>query len=623
MSFHEDAGFPLSAAQEGIWYAQRLIPANAAYNTGECVEIHGPVDAELFETALRRTVAEAETFALRLAETADGPRGTLSPTADWPLHCVDVSAEADPHAAAEAWMRADLATAVDLTEGPLFTQALFRAAPDRWFWYQRAHHILLDGYGFTLIAQRLAETYSALVAGQDVKEAFAPLSRLLDEENAYRASEHRARDRAYWTERFADAPGAVGLTEGTAPPSPACLRRSTVLTEAEAERLSAAGARLGAGRAELLLAATAAYVHRCTGATDVVLGVPVLNRRGTAALRAPGVATGVLPLRLALRPATTAGELVRSVAAELRALRGHQRYRGEDLRRDLKLLGGSRRLYGPVVNLMSFSNDPSFGGHPTTNHHLSVGPVEDLSVTVRPGRGGAGLEFFFDANPALYTEAVLAEHQERFLRLLDQLADAAQDLPVGRMTLLGAEEHVSYDQPLGAPPEPDATLPARFEAQAARTPGAVAVTYEGASLSYGELNARANRLARLLVERGAGRGRTVALALSRSTELVVGVLAVLKAGAAYLPLDPAYPAERLRAVTADAQPWILMTQADVAPGLPDLGIARVVLDDTETGQDVAAYSAADLTDAERLSPLTPGDAAYVIHTSGSTGRPKG
>jgi len=614
----------LTTAQRGVWYGQQLDPANSVYNTGEYVEIHGPVDTELFETALRRTVAEAETFGLRFIETADGPRGTLSPATDWLLHRVDVSAEPDPRAAAEVWMRADLATAAPLTEGPFFAQALFKAAPDRYFWYQRAHHLLLDGYGYTLVARRLAETYTALAAGREVAEnPFVPVGLFLDEETRYRASKRFERDRAYWMERFADVPGAVGLTEGTAPPSAPFLRRSTDLPAPDAERLSAAAARSGAARTELFLAAAAAYVHRGTGTPDVVLGVITMSRLSSAALRTPGTVSNILPLRVAVGPGTTISELLRLAVAELRAVRRHQQYRGEDLRRDLKLLGGARQLYGPVLNLVPFRHDLRFGEHTATAHHLTGGVVEDLSITVRPGAGGTGLHIDFDANPALYTEAELTDHQERFLLLLNQLTDAEAGLPLGRTTLLRSGEHPSYTSATSAPPAPDATLPTRFQAQAARTPEATAVSHDGTTLSYAELNARANRLARLLVERGAGPGRIVALALPRSTDLVVALLAVLKSGAGYLPLEPGYPAERLRAVAEDTAPALLVTDAHVAPTLPDTGAAAVVLGDLATDRELAARSAADITDAERRSPLTPHDAAYIIHTSGSTGRPKG
>nr|AWX24482.1 non-ribosomal peptide synthetase [Streptomyces conglobatus] len=635
MSVPEDAVRPLSGAQEGIWFAQRLDPANAAYNTGESTEIHGPVDTGLFETALRRAIAEAETFGLRFTETEDGPRALLPPAGDggaggdghdWPLHRVDVSAEPDPRAAADAWMRADLATPVDLTEGPLFTEALFTLAPDRFLWYQRAHHILLDGYGYTLVARRVAEIYSALEAGRDPGRGFPSLTRLLSEETAYRASERFAADRAFWTERFADAPGAVSLAEGTAPPSPASLRRATILGAAEAERLSAAAARLGAGRAELFVAAAAAYVHRVTGAPDVVLGLPTMNRFGSAALRTPGVVSNVLPLRVTVRPGTSLARLVGDVAAELRAVRAHQRYRAEDLRHDLKLLGGDRRLHGPVVNLVPFDNEPPFGAHRSTFRHLSGGPVEDLSVTLRPGPGGSGLHIAFAANPALYTEDGLAGHQDRFLSLLRQFADAADAAPavdVAGLSLLGPGEDPEYTAGPVTSPAPGATLPARFEAQAARTPGATAVTYQDTALTYAELNARANRLARLLVARGAGPGDVVALALPRSAELVTALLAVLKSGAAYLPLDPGYPAERIRTVAADARPALLVTDAGTAPGLPDTGATALVLGDPETERDLAGRSPADLADGDRRAPLTPHHTAYLIHTSGSTGRPKG
>ncbi|OAR27591.1 non-ribosomal peptide synthetase [Streptomyces sp. ERV7] len=624
MSVQEDTSSPLTGAQQGLWFAQRLDPANAAYNTAEYVEIHGPVDTALFETALRRTVDEAGTFALRFTDTADGPRSEPAAGDDWPLRLVDVSGEADPRAAAEAWIRADMATAADLGEGPLFTHALFTVAPDRFFWFLRAHHILLDGYSYKLVARRLSEVYAALADGREVPGSpFAPVSRLLDEEAAYRSSERFVRDRAYWTGRFADSPGATGLTETVAPPAASFLRRTSLLSAADTERLSTAAARLGGARNDLVVAAVAAYLHRVTARQDIVLGLPTMSRLGSTALRTPGTASNILPLRLALSPATTAGELVSAVAAELRDVRRHQQYRAEDLRRDLKLIGGARRLYGPVVNLVPFDEEPPFGGHRTTSHHLSGGAVEDLQINVRPGAGGEGLWIAFDANPALYTEAELEDHQRRLLHLIDQLAEADAALPLARTSLLHPEETPSYTRAEPAHTAPDAVLATRFEAQAARTPHAVAVTCEGDSLTYAELNTRANRIARLLVERGAGPGQVVALALPRSLELVVALLAVVKSGAAYLPLDPGYPAERIRAVAADASPALLVTDAATASTLPETGAAAVVVGDPAVERDLAARPDTDLTDADRPAPLTPGDPAYIIHTSGSTGRPKG
>ncbi|MFB8779475.1 amino acid adenylation domain-containing protein [Streptomyces albogriseolus] len=621
MSLQEDARRPLSGAQEGLWYAGRLAPDSAAYNTAEAVEIHGPLDTALFETALRRVVAEADTFALRFADTDDGPRCHPAPDADdWPLHRVDVSGAADPEAAAWEHVRTDLATPVDLEKGPLFAHTLLTLAPDRHLWLLRAHHLLLDGYSYKLLGRRLADTYNALAEGREPEpSAFAPVSRLQEEEAAYLASERHAQDRDHWARRLADLPEPARLTSRTAAPTAPFLRRTAELTPAETEALDAAAARLGARRTDLLTAATAAYLHRMTGAEDLVLGLATMSRLGSAALRTPGTASDVLPLRVAATPGTPVAELVGAVAGELKALRRHQRYRGELLRRDLGLLGTGRRLYGPVLNIVPFDESPVFAGHPTTWHHLSGGAVDDFQISVRPGPRG-GLWLAFDANPALYEEDELDLHRERFLAVLHRLAAAGPVTPLGDLDVLLPGEH-PRDTPVRAFPA-ERTLTELFEAQAAAGPGRTAVSHGHERLTYAELNAEANRIARLLTAHGAGPGRIVALALERGLRLLPALLAVLKTGAAYLPLDPGQPAERLRLVVQDAAPVALVTEQAHAH-LADAAVPAVLLDDPQVTADLARRSGADLTDAERHSPTGPSDTAYIIHTSGSTGRPKG
>ncbi|CAL9650353.1 amino acid adenylation domain-containing protein [Streptomyces sp. enrichment culture] len=622
MSLQEDARRPLSGAQEGLWYAGRLAPDSAAYNTAEAVEIHGPLDTALFETALRRVVAEADTFALRFADTDDGPRCHSAPDADdWPLHRVDVSAAGDPEATAWEHVRTDLATPVDLEKGPLFAHTLLTLAPDRHLWLLRAHHLLLDGYSYKLLGRRLADTYNALAEGREPEpSAFAPVSRLQEEEAAYLASERHARDRDHWARRLADLPEPARLTSRTAAPTAPFLRRTAELTPAETEALDAAAARLGVRRTDLLTAATAAYLHRMTGAEDLVLGLATMSRLGSAALRTPGTASDVLPLRVAATPGTPVAELVRAVAGELKVLRRHQRYRGEFLRRDLGLLGTGRRLYGPVLNIVPFDESPVFAGHPTTWHHLSGGAVDDFQISVRPGPRGGGLWLAFDANPALYEEDELALHRERFLAVLHRLAAAGPVTPLGDLDVLLPGED-PRDTPVRTFPA-ERTLTELFEAQVAAGPERTAVRHGHERLTYAALNAEANRLARLLTAHGAGPGRVVALALERGLRLLPALLAVLKTGAAYLPLDPGQPAERLRLVVEDAAPVVLVTEQAHAH-LADAAVPAVLLDDPQVTADLARRSGADLTDAERHGPTGPSDTAYIIHTSGSTGRPKG
>ncbi|MFF8524702.1 amino acid adenylation domain-containing protein [Streptomyces werraensis] len=622
MSLQEDARRPLSGAQEGLWYAGRLAPDGAAYNTAEAVEIHGPLDDVLFETALRRVVAEADTFTLRFADTDDGPRCHPAPDADdWPLHRVDVSGAGDPEAAAWRHVRTDLATPVDLEKGPLFAHTLLTLAPDRHLWLLRAHHLLLDGYSYKLLGRRLADTYNALAEGREPEPSvFAPVSRLQEEEAAYLASERYAQDRDHWARRLADLPEPARLTSRTAAPTAPFLRRTAELTPAETEALDAAATRLGVRRTDLLTAATAVYLHRMTGAEDLVLGLATMSRLGSAALRTPGTASDVLPLRVAATPGTPVAELVRAVAGELGALRRHQRYRGEFLRRDLGLLGTGRRLYGPVLNIVPFDESPVFAGHPTTWHHLSGGAVDDFQISVRPGPRGGGLWLAFDANPALYEEDELALHRGRFLAVLHRLAAAEPVTPLGDLDVLLPGEH-PRDAPVRTFPA-ERTLTELFEAQVVAGPERTAVSHGPERLTYAALNDEANRLARLLTAHGAGPGRVVALALERGLRLLPALLAVLKTGAAYLPLDPGQPAERLRLVVEDAAPVVLVTEQAHAH-LAHAAVPAVLLDDPQVTADLARRSGADLTDAERHGPAGPSDTAYIIHTSGSTGRPKG
>jgi len=208
---------PLSGAQLGIWFVQQLAPENPPYTIGGYFGIHGAINPTLLETALRRVVAEVDALHATFVEDSEAPQQILNTSLDWSFPVIDVSMEADPRATAEAWMQADLARPGNLTQGPLFAYALFKATPDCFFLYHRYHHIIMDGWGTGLLARRLAEDYSALAVGKSSTSGpFGDLALLLQEEQAYRRSEQFAVDRDYWMKRFADRPEPVSLAEDLA-----------------------------------------------------------------------------------------------------------------------------------------------------------------------------------------------------------------------------------------------------------------------------------------------------------------------------------------------------------------------------------------------------------------------
>ncbi|MGA5361274.1 amino acid adenylation domain-containing protein [Streptomyces purpurascens] len=619
-----DARLPLSAAQTGIWYAQQLAPENPTYILGEYLEIHGPVNTALLQESARRAIAEAEALQVRFVTDSTGPWQIVTPPADLTVPLIDVSAEPDPRRAALAWMETDLTRPLDLASAPLYTCALFTAAPDRFFWYQRVHHIVMDGFGAALVIRRLCDIYNALSGGLPVDdETFGPLRLLLEEERTYRASQQFTQDREYWTGRFADLPEPAALAGRFSPTSHSVRRATARLPVSGMDRLRAVARGARTTWPSVVVASTAAYLHRMTGARDVTVGLGVTGRDTALSRKIPGMVSNVLPLRLEVRPDTVFSDLVQQASQEVFSVLRHQRYRYEDLRRDLDLFRDDRKLFGPVVNIMPFDYGLRFGDSPATSHTLSAGQVEDLSITVYQRAKEQGPRIDFDANPALYGDDELAAHHQRFLRILE--ADA--DQPVGAMELLSPQEHHQLaawndTRPAaGATGTGTGTIQHRFAEQVARTPDAPAVRSDDEELTYRELDARANRLAHRLIDAGVGPEARVAFQLRRSADLVVAILAVLKTGGVHVPLHHSYPAARKQAIMAETEAKVLLTDraTQVARAAENHAFphdARVIVVDDDR-------LLADEDDSDPAVDGHPDQLAYIMYTSGSLGAPKG
>ncbi|MYU19649.1 AMP-binding protein, partial [Streptomyces sp. SID8361] len=621
------ARLPLTTGQSEIWFIEQLEPPESTtFRVGEYLEIQGPIDTEIFERALRRAVAEAEPYNVRVGEDDGEPWQILDPVTDWELPKLDLTGEHDPWATAERWMKNDLATgALKLGDYPAFSFALLKVEPERFLWYQGTHHIVSDAGSAALLGRRAAEVYTALMTGTDPAEgetAFGSLRAMVDQDAEYRASPDFAKDRAYWLEHFGDSPRPARLSTHPTRELSTVLRQTAYLTEAEAVELRAAARKYATHWSAMIIAATALYLHRLTGKSDIILTLPVSGRTDAIARAIPGMFANVVPLRIQVRTDMRIRELIRQVSREVRQALRHQRYRRIDLARDLRLPDGGNGLLGPHVNIMTYDYDFHFAGHRVKGHNLSNGTVEDLSIMGYDRSDGTGIRIDLNANSNLYTEDALIAHRERYLGLLRSLSDTSDmGRTVGSLELLSAEERRRV---LGAPgetahPTSGVTLPELLAAQAARTPGAQALVCDGTAVTYAELDRAANRLAKVLIARGAGPERTVGVALPRSADLVIALIAVLKTGAAYLPLDLDYPAERLAYMLDDAAPALVVTRADSAGALPARsGVRRLLMDVVDTSGPWDATR--DSTPKVAIDPEHP---AYIIYTSGSTGRPKG
>ena len=274
--------------------AQQIDPSSPAYNIGEYIELNGRIDALLFERALRRVVVESEALRVQIIDLAGQAGQIVGPPPAWSMPLIDVSAETDPRAAAESWMRTDLARPVELTSGPLFGFALFKASADRFFWYARYHHIVMDGLSMWLVARRLADIYTQLSTERATQDdSFGSLSVLLEQDAAYRASEQLARDRRYWNDYLADRPQLATLAARPQPQSQSFLRGTAYLHHPEVDALRSIAHRTRTSLPQVIAAATAIFLHRLSGATDVVFGLPVAGRN-TDSRCIPGMASNVL-----------------------------------------------------------------------------------------------------------------------------------------------------------------------------------------------------------------------------------------------------------------------------------------------------------------------------------------
>ncbi|WP_041810947.1 non-ribosomal peptide synthetase [Rhodococcus jostii] len=616
---HRSDPFPLSAAQHGLWFAQQLAP-DVPICIAQYVDIRGQLDVDLFREVALVAGHEYESVFLRLVDVDGEPYQVVDPPADAAMGIVDFRSASDPMAAAEAWMQENYTARVDFEHDYLCESSLLRVGDERHLWYSRIHHVALDGYGAMTMVNRVAALYTAAVHGLELEpNRAADLHTLHRLEGDYRASHRFSSDRDYWAERLHTRTNGASLTDIDAPPAAHSLTVRAALSADTVARLEDTDGRPGATAAAALIAAFACYLSRRTGRQDMLVDIP-LSARTTAVLRrSGGMLANVAPLRVQVRSDDTVGDLVTRVQHELMGAMRHQRGNVEDILRELGVSAEARRISGPMINVMLFDQDLTFGSLTGDFRILTTGPVPDLSVNVYRSGTPASTIVEFEANPYRYRDDDLRSHHAGVVGLIDELLAADPGTP---LAVIGAAELECLTPVVGGVSVSEVSLPELLAASVVVDPGAVAVVYGDRRLTYRELDEASNRLARVLLEAGVGAESVVAVAVARSVESVLSVWAVAKTGAAFLPVDPQYPVGRVEHMLVDSGVVVGVTVSEVRDRLPG-SVRWVVLDDAVVVSRLSSVSAGVVTDVDRGAPVRVGQAAYVIYTSGSTGVPKG
>ncbi|HEU0078084.1 MAG TPA: amino acid adenylation domain-containing protein, partial [Longimicrobiaceae bacterium] len=618
--------FPLSTAQQQLWLVDQLEEEHrAAYNVPLALRLAGRLDRGVLERSIAAVVERHEVLRT-VFELRDGePVQVVSPAAEVPLRRVDLGAlpEEEREGAALRHAQAEAREPFDLARGPLLRATLLRLADEDHVVLVTLHHIVSDAASVGILASELAALYGAFSRGDP-----SPLPPLPLQYADYAAWERgEAGDRAlgehlaYWKGALAGELPLLDLPRDRAAPE---TRTGHAAVESLAVPAPLAAALRELARREevtpfiLLLAAFQALLHRYTGQTDLVVATAVANRGREEVAGLIGYFVNTLLLRTQVAGELGFREWLRRVREVVVRGYAHQEV---PLERVVRALGIPRDAQGrPLASVMFVHRGAPDGALRLPGLEVRPFPVaaggEAFDFTFSVAEGPEGLLAQVQYGVDHYDAATIRRMLGHYVVLLEGVAaDPGRRLEELPLLTAGERDGLAAFNRTAAP-YPDAPLHEQVRAQALRTPGAVAVELGDTRITYAELEERAGRLARLLRARGARRGECVGVCLERSPEMPVAVLAVLKAGAACVPLDPSYPAERLRLMLEDAGVRLAVTSAGLAERLPAAGVEVLCVDRGAGAPDVLP---ADAPGAE----AGPDDLLYVIFTSGSTGRPKG
>ncbi|MER8033008.1 non-ribosomal peptide synthase/polyketide synthase [Streptomyces bauhiniae] len=609
---------PLGPLQEGFFFHALVDGAEVdAYVVQQVIELSGPVDGTLLRTAAERLLDRHAPLRACFRQTPDGrPVQIVASGLTLPWHETDLTAETDPaarHARADAVAAEERARRFDLARPPLVRCALIRLTDERSRLVLTFHHIVADGWSLPVLHRELLALYG---------EHPEPLPEVTPYRAYLRrvAGADREAARAAWADALAGVEEPTLLVRTPAAPGPVEPAQIRVeLTERVTARLAARARERGITLGTLVQGAWGLLLGRLTDHQDVVFGTTVAGRDAAVdgIESMIGLFINTLPTRLRWAPGDTLGAVLDRLQDEQSALLDHQHLGLADIQRAAGHAGGGE-LFDTLVVFENYPGgegasgitDPS-GTVAVAGHAFHDAVHYPLALIVKPGRR---LDLRLKHHTRRLDADAVQALADRLTLLLHTLADDP-GTRVADLSLLTPRE-LAHAHPAGETRTvPETTLAAAITARAARTPEATAVVYEGTTLTYAELDGRAEQLAGRLRARGIGRERFVAVAVPRSAELMVALLAVLKAGAAYLPLDLDYPADRLAYTLADSGTTTVLTTTRDAGRLPVADGLDVLMVDDRTEEP--------LPDLPPTEPARPDDPAYLIYTSGSTGRPKG
>jgi amino acid adenylation domain-containing protein/non-ribosomal peptide synthase protein (TIGR01720 family) len=620
--------FPLSFAQQRLWFLDQFTPGNPAYNLPSAVRLKGKLDLAALERSLNELAHRHESLRTSFVVINNQPAQVIAPELTLALRVTDLRElpAAEREAEARRLLVAEARAPFDLAEAPLLRASLFRLSDDDHALMLVLHHIISDGWSNGIFIREAITLYQAIARG------FAPQLPPLPIQYAdyavwqrdWLSGEVHDRQLNYWLDKLRDCPTVLELPTDKPRPASLTSRGATVqfaLPKELKRELTTLSQAHGATLFMTLLAAFQTLLHRYSGQDSISVGTPIANRMRPEVQNVIGFFVNTLVMNTDLSGDLTFTELLARVRETALGAYAHQDLPFEQLVEALQPARDASRtpLFQVMFSLEQVAPQQAETGAQIVEPLKLESSLAKFDLTLTLGESADELKGQIEYNTDLFEPETIRRMIGHFKMLLAGIG-ARPEEKVSRLPLLTEAEQqqlIAWNQTATGYPR-EASIQQLFEAQAARTPEAVAIEFQGQTLTYRELNARASQLAHHLRQLGVGRETLVGICAERSLEMIIGLLGILKAGAAYVPFDPAYPQERLAFMLADTNVPVLLTQASLKAAFPNLPSAiQTICLDAEWEQ-IAQQRADNPEDQTK-----PDDAAYVIYTSGSTGRPKG
>lgn len=609
--------FPLATNQRDVWLDCQINPDVSKYNIGGYIVIESSVDEAMLHQIFKRLITRHDVLRLEIVEGEDGPLQRVLPNVALDLPFVDFSVSENPLEAARAWMEQDMQRTFDMYRAPLWRFAILRLSAEQYCWYYTFHHLISDGVSVHLLATSLTEIYYAHIKG-DVVDKAPDYREVISSDYKYVHSDSYVRDGIFWEQQFQTIPPAIfSAANGS---TDECGSLDFTLSAVQAEKLRAFAASIGSSGSQVVLSLLYLYFSRMGNTNDLVIGVATHNRRGTRERETLGFFSQIIPVRLALASELTFVDAINESTKKLRSCYKHARFSQGDIQHRIGLQKSTiSRLFDIELSFIPSDYGTTIIGKPATPFMYIANKQEQMPLRVYcfdDVRNGV-YRFYFNHNLSYISSSEMEQIVDRFDYLLAQvIANPNQPLCYHSLATQQEIEKLLQWSKGQLIPTSEETVVQLFEHQAARSPNAIALTFNEQSLSYGELNNQANCLAHRLIRLGVKPETLVGLCMERSVEMLIALLAILKAGGAYVPIGADYPEARIRYQLEDSGVTLLLTQDKLVESLPKVEGIQIL--DVLQG----LRSSADECENPSLA-IAPRHLAYVIYTSGSTGKPKG